>query len=404
MKFFSLVIFLILIYGCSLRELKQQVETVEDVSLISGMVENSSGVDGPVLVVLLEPGKGTVRWVNHYIVSNDQKFRIHTSPGVYTVGAFVDTNNDGKYQRTEPATYLGIEKQEPETFVLAENDQKEIRGLSIAGVIEHTLDTKLEYDQHKSLENIGKVVSLDDPMFNFENASLGLWRPVEFLDQIGGGLYLLDEYEEGKIPVVFVHGINGTPLNWKRVIEVLDKEKFQPFILFYPSGLRLDTVSDYFLKSMNELIVTYEFPEFYVAAHSMGGLVTHSFVKKYEDSKGHSRLTKVITVNSPMLGMKSAVSGVKHSPIVVPAWRDVAFQSEFVQDLNEWQWPSDVPYHMFFSFLIGEDGDGVVPLDSQIPRNLQEEAVAIYGFVGEHTAVLSNNEFIAKFHQVLGSP
>jgi len=43
-----------------------------------------------------------------------------------------------------------------------------------------------------------------------------------------------------------------------------------------------------------------------------------------------------MTINSPMGGMSSASAGVKHSPIVVPSWRDIMPGSDFLKGIHSW--------------------------------------------------------------------
>lgn len=99
--------------------------------------------------------------------------------------------------------------------------------------------------------------------------------------------------------------------------------------------------------------------------------------------------------------MLGAEIGVQHSPIVVPVWRDIATGSAFLQDLNAWHWPGRIPWHLFFSYLDDQGGDGVVPLQSQIPLNRQAEAKRLYGFNVSHAGILSDPAFIAQINAVL---
>ena len=135
----------------------------------------------------------------------------------------------------------------------------------------------------------------------------------------------------------------------------------------------------------------------------MGGLVTRSFVKKYiEHAPGNSkRLRLVMTVNSPMAGMSAAAAGVKHSPIVVPSWRDVEPGSEFLQGIHTWDWPREIPYHLVLSYANGESGDGVVPLQSQVPLKLQSESTRMYVFNNDHVGTLNDTNYLALFNRIL---
>ena len=151
--------------------------------------------------------------------------------------------------------------------------------------------------------------------------------PVDFVEQFGGGLMLLQPFEPNKVPVVFVHGISGTTKSFEKVIAALNKNEFQPWVLQYPSGLRLDVVSEYLRQALDKLYAQYKFPRIMIVAHSMGGLMTRSFMMKYVEGKSAYKIALGVTINSPLQGMDSAATGVKSSPIVVPVgatWRATA--------------------------------------------------------------------------------
>jgi pimeloyl-ACP methyl ester carboxylesterase len=223
------------------------------------------------------------------------------------------------------------------------------------------------------------------------------------LDVAEGGLFFLQEYQPGKVPVLFVHGVMGGPTDFEKVITSLDRKLFQPWVAYYPSGLRLDMISDYLVEAVTRLQNRYNVTEFYVIAHSMGGLVTRSFVKKYveHDSKNSKKLRLVMTVNSPMGGMPAAAAGVKYSPIVVPSWRDVEPDSGFLEGIHTWNWPRGIPYHLVISYANGESGDGVVSLQSQAPLKLQSESTRMYVFNNDHVGTLNDEKFHALFHRIL---
>ncbi|MET0042417.1 MAG: alpha/beta fold hydrolase [Candidatus Thiodiazotropha sp. 6PLUC3] len=244
-------------------------------------------------------------------------------------------------------------------------------------------------------------LSLDDPRFSREIGTLGLWRPISFIDQVGIGLYMLSAPEADRIPVIFIHGAGGTPLEFAELTKSLDESRFQPWVLHYPSGLRLDIVSDYLVKSINQLESQYRFDSFYLIAHSMGGLVMRSTVKKYYESEHQPVIGLAMTINSPMDGMASAEFGAKSSPIVVPSWRDIAKNSEFLDNIRNWPWPGKLPYHLVFSYQSGEGDDGVVDLESQIPLALQTEATRLYGFNAGHATILKNPLFIREFQNIM---
>lgn len=402
-KILSLYLFMaLLLSACSLPEIKKQSEIINTLGVVTGEVHVSVNADGPVNVVLFEKKNEYFELVDYDILAKDGSYRLYVLPGTYSVAAYLDANNDGVYQEGEPASYLGVLDRRPKEIRVVASEKVTIEKISIDGAIKHKVEEDIVIDSPHYLNNVGRVVSLDDPIFQREKASMGLWQPLDFIETIGGGLFLLQEFDEAKIPVLFIHGINGTPIEWQNIVASMDKEKFQPWVLYYPSGVRLDMISDYLVTSINMLLHRFKFKQINIVAHSMGGLVLRSYVKKRNDKEGYVKIALAMTINSPMAGISGAKSGVKYSPIVVPSWRDVAKDSEFINQLTAWQWPEEIPYHLVFSYMSGEGDDGVVALESQIPLKLQQEAVRIYGFNSDHAGILKDEQFVLTFNGILG--
>lgn len=367
---------------------------------IKGEVDVSVAGDAPVYAALFIMDKGVLDLVDHTHVDGG-KYIFHALPDSYYIAAYVDINNDEIYQSDEPASYLGMAEGVPIKLPLKTGEKIVAEKFTISGRIEHEVAPKKEWSYKKYEKNIGRVVSLDDPIFKPENAAIGFWLPLDFIDNIGGGIFFLEEYDEEKIPVLFVHGASGSASEWKKVIDSMDRERFQPWLLYYPSGIRLDLISTYMIEASITLQNRHNIKQVYIVAHSMGGLVARSYMMKQAESKNQVKIALSMTINSPMKGMKNAKSGVKHSPIVVPSWRDVAADSEFIKKITAWNLPEDIPYHLVFSYESGKGGDGVVSLESQIPVEFQEEAEKIYGFNSGHAGVLQDEKFIARFNTIL---
>ncbi len=386
--------------GCSLIKIHEQTKLVESVGFIKGNIKLTSDQQGAVIVLQFRDKKGIPVLERHVIASEKGDFLFSVGPGKYYIAAFIDVNNDGLYQQEEHGNYHGL----PSKIDVAPKQTVTIGSITIDREV-HKPDTEIKpiVKIRAVWKNIGKVAALDDPRFSRDNYELGLWRPVDFLDQAEGGLFFLQEYQKGKIPVLLVHGVNGGPADWEKVIESLDKRFFQPWVLYYPSGLRLDMISDYLVEAVSRLQHKYAFTEFNVIAHSMGGLVARSFVKKYIEhaAENSKRLRLVMTVNSPMAGMPAAAAGIRQSPIVIPSWRDVEPDSAFLQGIHAWNWPPEIPYHLVFSFTDEESGDGVVPLQSQVPLKLQLESIRMYAFNNDHVGTLNDNNFIDLLNRIL---
>ncbi len=389
--------------GCSLLEIREQVKILEQDGEIRGRIAVTVPVEGTVVVRCYHLKDKTFVSDTFTYVTSSGEFHFDVSPGTYYIAAFVEQNGDGRYQDSEPGNYYQSETGTPLAIVVGPGETVDAGLLLISGKPPPLQGYNAVHLPAKIIANIGARASLDDPMFSRENSALGLWKPLQFLDGVGGGLFLLHDYRSDRIPVLFVHGLNGTPLDWKEVIDNLDRNRFQPWVIFYPSGFRLDMISDYLVKAMVTLHDRYRFQEIYIISHSMGGLVARSAImktlKKFPRTAGTIQL--LVTVNSPLGGMESAASGVRHSPIVLPVWRDLAPQSRFMEVMRSWFLPEEIPYHLFFSYLDGRSDDSVVPLQSQIPLQHQFHATRIYGFNDTHTGTLKNIDFIKTFNSIL---
>ncbi len=396
----SLLFLLFSAMGCSLPEISKQATLADNFGTLKGKINVTSNQKGPVIVLRFWDENGVPVLHRSITASENGAYEFSAIPGKHYIAAYIDVNKDGQHQPEEHGNYYGA----PSTIEVGDGQVVTVDTITISGPFP-TPSTEIKPVDRTvaAWKNIGTVVTLDDPRFTLKNYTLGLWKPFDFLEEAEGGLFFLHAYQKNKVPVLFVHGVSGGPTLWTEFVKSLDQEHFQPWFLYYPSGLRLDMISDYLTEAVSRLQDEYQFKELYVVAHSMGGLVARSFVKKYLERDPHNSqiLSLVITVNSPMGGISAASAGVKHSPIVVPSWRDVEPGSEFLQGLQSWTWPEEIPWHLVIAYLDGESDDGVVPLQSQAPPKLQSEATRIYIFNQEHTATLADEAFHATLNRIL---
>jgi len=401
-----LLISLLVLSGCGLGEIREQANTTENVGTIKGTVKVDNTQKGPIMVERFRLIGGIFVSEDKMIASANGNYYFTVNPGNYYISATIDANSDGDIQEGESFNYHRKPNGDPAEIIINSKQTVIVETITITdtpptGAEKYQSMVKFEAPE----KNIGLVVNMNTSMMNSDNYSMGLWRPLDFVAQVGGGLLFLQKYDKKKTPVLFVHGINGGPKNWAMVIDNMDRQRFQPWLLYYPSGVRLDMVSDYLVKAVTELQNKYKFKRFNVIAHSMGGLVTRSFIKKFTEQfpKAARNISLVMTINSPMDGMASAASGVKHSPIVISSWRDVATGSEFLENIHNWAWPQYIDYHLVFSYTKTKNGDGVVSLQSQIPKKLQAEAVRMYGFNNGHADILLDEQFFSLFNTILAT-
>lgn len=117
----------------------------------------------------------------------------------------------------------------------------------------------------------------------------GLLRPERVEDK--AGLYMLQPYEPGKIPVVFIHGLWSSPIIWMPVINDLQGDQtlrnhFQFWYFMYPTGNPFAYSAAMLRTSLNEAVRSLD-PEgkdpalqrMVLVGHSMGGLLAKMMVQ-----------------------------------------------------------------------------------------------------------------------------
>jgi pimeloyl-ACP methyl ester carboxylesterase len=202
------------------------------------------------------------------------------------------------------------------------------------------------------------------------------------------GLYLVEPYSADKIPVLFIHGINGTPAQFAYLIAHLDRSRYQPWLYAYASGPRLDDVTERLAANVAALRTRYRFESIAVVAHSMGGLIGRRFVLQYSGS-----VPLLVTLSTPWDGHAAAEFGVKHSPHVIDVWRDLVPGSDYLRDLFTAPLPRSTQHGLIFTFnrgrmFFGRSGDRRVSVASQLSIPAQREAAHIIGFNDTHDGVL----------------
>jgi triacylglycerol esterase/lipase EstA (alpha/beta hydrolase family) len=252
--------------------------------------------------------------------------------------------------------------------------------------------------------------SLDDEFFDHRFGAEGLYNPTALIAHTQGFFFGLEEFDGSKTTVLFVHGISGTPRDWKFMVEGLDRSRYQPFFFYYPSGLPLDKLGALLANVIENLEADAKTSgrKIVLAAHSLGGLVALSAIDKLGEKGSSSSLAMYVSFSTPYGGVDSARIGVEKAPFVIPAWRDIATGSDFLEHLSHQPFPAKLPFHLFFTYQdqarlkLGESGDGVVTLKSQLLPSLQSAAARVYGFNDTHEGVLTSEMARTEFNRLLG--
>ena len=393
--------------GCGMLDVKEQQSRFDSLCRFGGQVTGDAHPEAPLVVVLFGPG----HVVDHFVREGPGPWMLAASAGSYRLAAFQDLNRDLKLQPGEPFVRMedvtcraGERNTELVVRVPADGRSGHTDTFDVAALQARSFDEQLQLSLGQ-VTAVGEIASLGDPRFDESVAEAGLWRPFDFLFTGHPGVYFLGAYDGTKIPVLFVHGINGTPANFRTLIERLDKRRFQPWVVYYPSGASLAMVADHLTTTVTKLELQYGFKSFVVVAHSMGGLVSRGFLQRYRAGGGKAQIPLFVSIATPWDGHKGAELGVKTAPAVVRVWIDMAPGSEYLKSIYEKD--PGVPHYLMFSYRqggvsLGEANDGTVTVASQLRAAAQQGAMRVEGFNESHMSVLESSAVAARLNELLG--
>jgi pimeloyl-ACP methyl ester carboxylesterase len=389
---------------------------LEPNSVLMGKVTGRLSPDVPVAVVAFtkqfsaKQNAQTMKLVDYLMLSKPGPYNMFVPAGHYNLLAFIDSNRNFILEPDEFAGQYG------------NPDLVSLKAYKVAGDLDIQLSTPgnkrfdyaislqklpLRETNERALEN-GGTVQLYDEIFLKKYGEKGLWRPEAFIEKFGADIYAPEKYDPAKTPVLFVHGAGGTPKDWIYLEKKVDRQHFQPWFFYYPSGLRLKAASDLLYYKIKHLHETYGFERLYIVAHSMGGLVARSFINRAGTDATGEILRMFLTISTPWGGEKAARLGVNNSPVYVASWEDMAPDSQFLDDLYQKKIPPQVNFYIFFSYggskrMHWDANDGTVTLQSQLDPRAKSSAFRIDGFYENHTGILHSGDAGAKFEQLLAA-
>lgn len=337
-----------------------------------------------------------------YFAGAGTHYGLNLPAGVFTLLVFADQDSNKIFEQTEIVGQITIELDEAsgpgrilghvDITLTAPTQIGWVKSIPMPGISE----------PKKSLfYPTGTIRSLDDPIFDDNIATLGMYDPASFNEYAPTMFYALEEDLAYKIPVVFVHGIGGSSRAFLPIVERLDRSRYKPWFFYYPSGGDLDQLADFFhrLFLSGEIIRMAQMPMI-IVAHSMGGLVVREALNKYDKKPGETVVELFVTIATPFGGHPDAASGEKHGLIVLPAWRDVNPDNRFIKELYRKPLPDFLHHQLIYAYQnpdtikLSENSDGVVPLSSQLHPIAQKQSQEQFGFNSSHTTILENEEMI----------
>ncbi len=325
----TLVMTCFLAAGCSLIKLKKEVNKgLEGTSIVGRIHAKCKGTE-PIIVAACSIGEETK--IAHYTVLHDSgEYELGLDQGEYYVFAYRDENSNLVYDEGEAAGHHGDAKlvdarkvsvvYNIDIVIPEEGRTIEIpRGFQISSVRPKKLLSR----------QAGAITDIDDERFTRENGVKGFWEPYSFFTELGGNIFFLEEYDPEKTPVLFIHGAGGTPKSWKYFADNMDRTRFQPWFFYYPTGVRIQSMSHLLLWKLVNLQTKYQFNKIYITAHSMGGLLAKSFIVNNGLTFPYVKL--FISLATPWGGDRMAEYGVRQSPAVIPSWIDMQPEGDFIE-------------------------------------------------------------------------
>ncbi len=397
----------LLVAGCVFRQVREQQERIAAFARIQGEVRLEPPGPGTLVVFLVQSGPAGSQLVDHFALDEPGRFDFVAAPGTYAVGAFHDANRNLVYEPGEPlltARSFGWRELAAggrltgiSLVVPRQGGDRLDAAVDLTAVQAQTPSAHLGASLGR-LTVEGAIASPDDARFDLAIGNKGMWRPLDFVFDDGPGIYFQGPYDPKRLPVLFVHGMQGTPRNFSTLAKSIDATRQQAWFFFYPSGAALERIGDHLLETMRSLRLRLGFQDVALVCHSMGGLVCRSFMLARQRSGGERLVRLFITIGTPYGGNAGAAEGAKHAPAAVRSWIDLDPSGAFLRGLfytgdgDRQRLPREIPFHLVFGYLRGsmpgQSSDGVIPLGSSLRLEAQEEAVSVRGFDADHVGLL----------------
>lgn len=367
----------------NITDIKQDIKKQSNIATLDVRVELSTEKDPDIFVILASRWGESFSVINYNILKKQNKITFYVEPDEYKIFAFEDSNNDHNFSEGEYIAFsddLHIESQDEVNVTLT---LREVRNS----------DEYYKNNFNISLDNssayLGEIISLSSPVFSEENVSKGLWKPFEFAREVPFGIFLLDKYDPNKEPVLFVHGISGSPEHFSYLIKNLDYSKIQPFVAYYPSGFSASMISNNLANNISKLSYELGFKKISIVAHSLGGVISRDILNNLNRNK-LDIVDKFISISAPYGGNMMAGLGVKHSPLVVPIWKDLDPKSDFLNQLFSTPLDQNIDFYLLFGIKGMNSSDGTISIESQLDYKAQDEAKQIRGFNESHRSILES--------------
>ena len=332
--------------------------------------------------------------VMHRLSSNTH-YGLNLPPGAYDLIVFADVNQNGLYENNEAVgqRQLVLKQVDSQSKVESKIDIMIGAIKTLGWPVEIPVRNATELEQSLYYP-AGTLRQLEDPIFDKDMSTLGMYHPAAFLEKASTMFYALEEDIGYKIPVIFVHGINGSAREFKNIVDKLDSTYYKPWFFHYPSGADLGQMAQFFHNVFlsGKVIPVDEKIPIIVVAHSMGGLIVREALNLLDSSQ--KMTLHFISMATPFGGHPAAAAGEDKGLISIPSWRDLNPSNKFITNLYRRTLPPFVSHQLMYAYgnpkklKVGENSDGVVPLSSQLHETAQKQTIKQTGYNVSHVEIL----------------
>ena len=402
------------------RQIKFKTDEPYKNSVLTGFISGNIKNDAKIAIVAYEHGSSTekdvrtLQFKDYTTISGTGNYTLFLYSGSYQLCVYVDSDGDGDIKATELAAFYG----KPDMIHLEKNQVIDHLDFDLNGTSEKLdtlpVDFAIDPTHTEPFNTLDRhaTVSLQDQVFANETAEQGLWTPDDFSRKIGFNIYALKPYTPDLVPILFIHGVAGSPANWATIAKNIDHTRFQAWFLYYPSGLRLDPMAALLESRLNSLYNLYGFKELIITAHSMGGLVARGYLTRYAKTPFPAfTIESYISFSTPYDGHELAGLGAESRFPSVPCWKDVATGSDYINQMYSRKLPDGLTFYLLFGYtvkddfledlLLGGESDGIITVRSQLASRARAEATLIKGFNETHTGILKSDTVIKYYNHIL---
>lgn len=404
-----------LLWGCAnFIKLGQNLNFMDETIIITGQLTNASDYRSvKAFVVDWDREDNEIRSMDYSEVKGIGVFGffVKESENLYLM-AFADTNGNDLFDDGEPA-WISSDSNNQLAPVSTNPD-----GPDVTGSLKRNYDLpddlveaaeKFMRGRHRDEVktgwgiplNLGEVVKVSEDRFSSERAAGGYWQPAAYPMEVGVGIYFTEKYDPSRTPVVFVHGAAGSPNDFNTFFDKFDRKNFQLWFYHYPSGRALAESGGSLDRGLRLLRSHHGFSKVHVVAHSMGGLVSRYAILENENAMDPC-IGRFVSISSPFGGQEFAATGVKRAPAVIPSWRDIEPDSDFLDGIFSDKLRGDVDHLLIYgnkssrAWGLPDENDGTLSVASMTYEPAVKDAVDVKSHVDDHMSILSNPDVIRE--------